>query len=134
MGAISIDPATGRKRFVIRANGILTTPRLARIDGMETFAGESFHTSRWNYGVNLAGKRVGIIGTGATAVQAVPELAKSASVVIGPSTSTRNANRNTRRRRLAQVQAGRAGDPRALSIRLKLHGAGTGRNRPRPTE
>jgi cyclohexanone monooxygenase len=65
-----------RARFVILANGILTTPKLARIEGMETFAGESFHTSRWDYNVDLRGKTVGIIGTGATAVQAIPELAK----------------------------------------------------------
>jgi cyclohexanone monooxygenase len=65
-----------RARFVILANGILTTPKLARIAGMEKFKGESFHTSRWNYNVDLSGKRVGIIGTGATAVQAIPELAK----------------------------------------------------------
>jgi cyclohexanone monooxygenase len=65
-----------RARFVILANGILTTPKLARIAGMEKFKGESFHTSRWNYNIDLRGKRVGIIGTGATAVQAVPELAK----------------------------------------------------------
>jgi len=65
-----------RARFVVLANGILTTPKLARIKGMETFAGESFHTSRWNYHVDLAGKRVGIIGTGATAVQVIPEIAK----------------------------------------------------------
>ncbi len=67
-----------RARHVILANGILTTPKLARISGMERFAGESFHTSRWRYDVDLAGKRVGIIGTGATAVQAIPELAKVA--------------------------------------------------------
>src|SRR5580693_3112993 len=66
-----------RARFVILANGILTTPKLARIEGMETFAGESFHTSRWDYNVDLRGKTVGIIGTGATAVQAIPELAKT---------------------------------------------------------
>src|ERR1700730_7246939 len=65
-----------RARFVILANGILTTPKLARIAGMEKFKGESFHTSRWDYNIDLSGKRVGIIGTGATAVQAVPELAK----------------------------------------------------------
>ena len=65
-----------RARFVILANGILTTPKLARIEGMETFKGVAFHTSRWNYNVDLDGKRVGIIGTGATAVQAIPELAK----------------------------------------------------------
>ena len=67
-----------RARIVILANGILTTPKLARIDGMETFEGESFHTSRWNYHVDLTGKRVGIIGTGASAVQAIPRLGKNA--------------------------------------------------------
>ena len=67
-----------RARIVILANGILTTPKLARIAGMETFQGDAFHTSRWDYGVDLAGKTVGIIGTGATAVQAIPELAKIA--------------------------------------------------------
>ncbi len=45
---------------------------------METFQGESFHTSRWDYDIDLEGKRIGIIGTGATAVQAIPELAKVA--------------------------------------------------------
>jgi cyclohexanone monooxygenase len=65
-----------KARFVVLANGILTTPKLARIEGMETFQGQSFHTSRWDYNIDLNGKRVGIIGTGATAVQAVPELAK----------------------------------------------------------
>ena len=65
-----------RARFVVLANGILTTPKLARIRGMETFEGDSFHTSRWDYDVDLRGRRVGIIGTGATAVQAIPELAK----------------------------------------------------------
>ena len=63
-------------KFVVLANGILTTPKLARIDGMQSFKGDSFHTSRWDYNIDLEGKRVGIIGTGATAVQAVPELAK----------------------------------------------------------
>ncbi|MFN0025557.1 MAG: flavin-containing monooxygenase [Acidimicrobiales bacterium] len=65
-----------KARFVVLANGILTTPKLARIKGMETFKGQSFHTSRWDYNIPLEGKRVGIIGTGATAVQVIPELAK----------------------------------------------------------
>ncbi len=69
---------TMRARYVILANGILTSPKLARIDGMETFEGVAFHTSRWDYNVDLEGKTIGIIGTGATAVQAVPELAKVA--------------------------------------------------------
>ena len=45
-----------KARFVVLANGILTTPKLARIDGMETFQGESFHTSRWDYNVDLEGQ------------------------------------------------------------------------------
>ena len=65
-----------RARYVVLANGILTTPKLARIEGMESFEGTAFHTSRWDYNVDLAGKRVGIIGTGATAVQVIPEIAK----------------------------------------------------------
>lgn len=44
---------------------------------MKSFGGESFHTSRWDYDIDLEGKRVGIIGTGATAVQVIPELAKT---------------------------------------------------------
>ena len=74
---VSTDRGDAMKaKYVILANGILTTPKLAKIEGMETFQGESFHTSRWNYDVPLEGKRVGIIGTGATAVQVIPELAK----------------------------------------------------------
>ncbi len=65
-----------RARYVVLANGILTTPKLARIDGMQTFRGDSFHTSRWDYNVDLEGRRVGIIGTGATAVQVIPEIAR----------------------------------------------------------
>lgn len=73
-----------RARFVICANGTLSKPKLSKISGMETFAGHSFHTSRWDYdytGQNLeklCDKSVGIIGTGASAVQVVPELGKAA--------------------------------------------------------
>jgi cyclohexanone monooxygenase len=67
-----------RARYVVLANGILTTPKLARIEGMESFEGKAFHTSRWDYTVDLEGRRVGIIGTGATAVQVIPEIAKIA--------------------------------------------------------
>src|ERR1700733_3252982 len=70
--------------FVICANGILTKPKLAKIKGLETFKGHSFHTSRWDYAYTkpdlsgLENKVVGIIGTGATAVQAVPGLGAAA--------------------------------------------------------
>lgn len=75
-------------RFVIIAGGVLHKAKLPGIPGIETFRGRAFHTSRWDYSytggssqepmVNLADKRVGIIGTGATAVQVVPKLAESA--------------------------------------------------------
>ncbi len=73
-----------RARFVICANGTLSKPKLAKIAGMERFTGHSFHTSRWDYEYTgadlelLRDKVVGIIGTGATAVQAVPNLAANA--------------------------------------------------------
>jgi cyclohexanone monooxygenase len=75
-----------KARFVIMANGPLHRPKLPGIPGVEGFKRHSFHTSRWDYGytggtsdgglVNLKDKRVGIIGTGATAVQCVPHLAE----------------------------------------------------------
>jgi cation diffusion facilitator CzcD-associated flavoprotein CzcO len=73
-----------RARFVICANGTLSKPKLAKIAGMESFAGHSFHTSRWDYAYTgpdlsrLGDKVVGIIGTGASAVQAIPKLAAAA--------------------------------------------------------
>ncbi len=91
-----------RSRWIVRTNrgdaftaqflgmgtGPLHVPKLPGIDGIETFEGHSFHTSRWDYDytggdwrgapmTNLADKRVGIIGTGATAVQCVPHLARA---------------------------------------------------------
>ena len=76
-----------RAQFVICANGTLAKPKLSAITGMTTFSGHAFHTSRWDYdytGQNLEhlkDKVVGIIGTGASAVQIVPELAKTAKAV-----------------------------------------------------
>lgn len=66
-----------KARYLVVANGILTTPKLAKIKGMEKFKGDAFHTSRWDYNVDITGKRVGIIGTGATAVQIIPEISKT---------------------------------------------------------
>ncbi len=69
-----------KARFVICANGTLSKPKLSKIAGMESFKGHSFHTSRWDYDYTkqdlsgLEDKVVGIIGTGATAVQAIPGL------------------------------------------------------------
>jgi cation diffusion facilitator CzcD-associated flavoprotein CzcO len=80
-----------RARFLVTAGGILSKAKLPGIPGIDTFAGRAFHTSRWNYDVTGGGPtepmdrlgdlRVGIIGTGATAVQAVPKLADAAAEV-----------------------------------------------------
>ena len=77
-----------RARFVCMANGPLHRPKLPGIAGVETYRGHSFHTSRWDYDYTggtsdgglsrLAGKRIGIIGTGATAVQCVPHIGAAA--------------------------------------------------------
>jgi cation diffusion facilitator CzcD-associated flavoprotein CzcO len=74
-------------KFVAMGTGPLHRPKLPGIPGIETFGGHCFHTSRWDYDytggnyegapmANLAGKRVGIIGTGATAVQCIPALGR----------------------------------------------------------
>jgi cyclohexanone monooxygenase len=75
---------TIRARFVATASGPLNMPKLPGVEGIEKYKGHSFHTSRWDYeytGGNIRGhldkikdKRIGIIGTGATAIQAVPHL------------------------------------------------------------
>lgn len=80
---------TVRSQFVIMTSGLLNIPKLPDVAGMENFDGHSFHTSRWDYTytggspadpyptlVNLKDKKVGIIGTGATGIQAVPQLGK----------------------------------------------------------
>jgi len=75
-------------KYLVTAGGILHKAKLPGIPGIEDFGGRAFHTSRWDYSFTggeprepmdkLRGKRVGIIGTGATAVQAVPRLAETA--------------------------------------------------------
>jgi len=77
-----------KARFVAMSNGPLNRPKLPGIPGIESFRGHSFHTSRWDYAytggdsngnlAGLRGKRVGILGTGATAVQCVPHLGEAA--------------------------------------------------------
>jgi len=61
---------------VIAATGVLHHPSYPDIPGLDSFGGACFHTARWDHGVTLAGKRVGIIGTGSTAVQIVSAIVK----------------------------------------------------------
>ena len=77
-----------RTRFVVMSSGPLNKPKLPGIPGIEGFEGHTFHTSRWDYDYTggdttggldkLGDKRVGIIGTGATAIQCIPHLGEAA--------------------------------------------------------
>jgi len=62
-------------RHVIDATGVLTQPKAPDIDGVDTFAGITLHTARWDAEQNLRSKRVAVIGTGASAVQLIPAVA-----------------------------------------------------------
>ena len=98
-----------RAQYVCMANGPLNRPKLPGIPGISQYQGHTFHTSRWDYGytgggpegnlTGLRGKRVGIIGTGATAIQCVPHLAKGADELFvfqrTPSSVDVRANRPT---------------------------------------
>ncbi|HXH82549.1 MAG TPA: NAD(P)/FAD-dependent oxidoreductase [Candidatus Tectomicrobia bacterium] len=75
----SEDGGRARARFLITAIGPLSAPTMPAIPGVESFRGEAYHTGRWPHApVSVAGKRVAVIGTGATAVQAITEIAKTA--------------------------------------------------------
>jgi cation diffusion facilitator CzcD-associated flavoprotein CzcO len=67
-----------RARFVVSALGGLHVPNLPDIPGREQFAGASWHSARWQHEQPIAGKRIGVIGTGTSAIQLIPELARLA--------------------------------------------------------
>src|SRR5215469_13451463 len=72
------DGRRARSRFLITAVGPLSAPTMPAIAGISDFAGEAYHTGNWPHEpVSFAGKRVAVIGTGATGVQAIPEIAKT---------------------------------------------------------
>jgi cyclohexanone monooxygenase len=107
-------------RFVVMSPGAQHRPRLPGIAGIESFAGASFHTSRWDYQytagysdgrlTGLADKRVGIIGTGATSLQVVPHLAEWAQHLYvfqrTPSTVAERGNRPTDQGWASSLQPG----------------------------
>jgi cation diffusion facilitator CzcD-associated flavoprotein CzcO len=68
-----------RAATLITGTGSLSEPRLPDIDGLADFGGRLFHSARWEHDAELAGKRVAVIGTGASAIQIVPELAGTAT-------------------------------------------------------
>ncbi|WP_433868701.1 flavin-containing monooxygenase [Saccharopolyspora sp. CA-218241] len=76
------DGARTRARFLITAVGCLSATQLPDLPGRDSFAGEAYHTGRWPHEpVDFRGKRVGVIGTGSSAIQAIPVIAEQAASV-----------------------------------------------------
>jgi len=67
---------TVRSNMAVSAVGQLNRPKMPDIEGIDRFRGPAFHSARWDHAVDLAGKRVGVIGTGASALQFIREIAK----------------------------------------------------------
>lgn len=68
-------------KVLVCAVGPLSRPAVPCLEGLSQFRGTSFHSGRWNHQHNLSGRRVAVIGTGASAIQFIPEVAKQASVL-----------------------------------------------------
>ena len=80
-----IETADGRRitaRFVIGATGVFSQPKLPDIPGVEAFAGPALHTARWDHSVELRGRRVAVVGTGASAIQVIPAIAPEAERLV----------------------------------------------------
>jgi cation diffusion facilitator CzcD-associated flavoprotein CzcO len=72
---VSTDTGEYVARFLVAGIGALHIPNVPKLPGAEHFAGESFHSARWNHDYDLTGKRVAVVGTGASAIQFVPRIA-----------------------------------------------------------
>ncbi len=74
-----IEDAAGNRysaQFVVSGMGALSTPSIPALNGLENFQGMSFHSQQWNHQYDLSGKRVAVIGTGASSIQFVPQIQK----------------------------------------------------------
>ncbi|ATL68419.1 flavin-containing monooxygenase [Nocardia terpenica] len=74
-------PGTVRARTVVLASGPLANPSLPAITGIDDYAGHTIHSARWDHDYDFTGKKVAVIGTGASAVQIIPELVRKAESV-----------------------------------------------------
>jgi cation diffusion facilitator CzcD-associated flavoprotein CzcO len=72
----SADGRTITAQFLVMSVGPMTVPKSPELKGIESFTGAAFHSSRWDHSVDLTGKRVAVIGTGASAIQFVPAIAE----------------------------------------------------------
>ncbi|KAJ7765587.1 hypothetical protein B0H16DRAFT_1523576 [Mycena metata] len=68
--------------IIVSATGLLEIPRFPDIPGISSFQGDSFHSARWNYDISLVGKRVAVIGSGASATQFVPIISEDPTVQV----------------------------------------------------
>lgn len=71
---ITTSKESYQARTVIFTTGPITEPSMPKLKGIETFNGEMFHSARWNHDYDLTGKRVAVIGTGASAIQFIPQI------------------------------------------------------------
>jgi cation diffusion facilitator CzcD-associated flavoprotein CzcO len=78
---VTASDGTRTATYLMTATGFLSQPRLPDIEGVEKFAGTVIHTAQWDDTADLDGKRVAVIGTGATAVQLIPQIAKRAAAL-----------------------------------------------------
>ena len=79
---VETPEVTYSAQFLVAACGHLSDENLPDIPGRDTFTGDLFHSARWNHGVPLDGKRIALVGSGASAIQLLPELAKVGAEVV----------------------------------------------------
>ncbi|WEG08334.1 NAD(P)/FAD-dependent oxidoreductase [Microbacterium horticulturae] len=112
---------------LLLACGRLTEPKIPDVPGLESFPGPIFHSARWDHTTDLRGARVAVIGTGATAVQLVPELAKVAEVTLFQRTPAWIVPRDDRAYSPAE-RASFTADPAVLArLRDELYAEGEAR-------
>ena len=81
LGSWCVTTSDGESRnfdLLIAACGQLSNPAIPNLEGIDTFEGPTFHSANWDHNYDLKGKRVAVVGTGASAIQFVPEVAKEA--------------------------------------------------------
>ena len=76
---VSTPRGTFTGKSLITASGHLSDPKFPSIKGLDSFSGEIFHSAQWDHDVQLDGKRIGVVGSGASAIQIVPEIAEIAA-------------------------------------------------------
>lgn len=79
---VETNHGTLRSKLFVSCMGHLADEKLPDIPGIESFSGEFFHSSSWNHELELKGKRIGVVGTGASAIQIIPQMQKLASELV----------------------------------------------------